>query len=383
MFFCGLNRLSVLLQNFKPCTQKDTTDMTETNVNKLHTGHKSPKPNHNPEEARTATRAGADQCDPCIGNDPNASLRGCAGLLSPSNDMGLQVLSSADTGDEDHLNDIQQGGQEPVASDWLQTLRYEIKTYILAMYRYWKDKMEYIAPRKDGISYSEPFGPSFVKRMMHTGADNEVDPSHEKPASISHPIHSTTSLHLACPFYIFDPENCEQCLLKGDIRSIEDLVDHLFRFHSRPTYCPGCYETFDGLISRDNHVLRVKCQARTPGPLFGLSEKQKMLLMEIDPTQGTGQEAVWFQVWSIVFPETPEPRSSYLDRDTGLYISMMRDFWNSNGSEYVAQTLIDRGIPASDSGSLTGILCELVQEDLLTSIIDEQRYSKMSSLAPG
>ncbi|KAK2697335.1 hypothetical protein QWA68_003577 [Fusarium oxysporum] len=383
MFFCGLNRLSVILQNFKPCTQKDTTEITGTILNKLDTSHKSPKPNRNPEEARTTMRARADQCDPCIGNEPNAPLRGCAAPLSLSNDMGFQYLSLEDTEDEDDIDDTQPGEQELVASGWLQTLRHEIRTYAFTMFKYWKDKMECIVPPEDGLHSPEPFGPSFVQPMMHTRADDEPDPSHEDLASISRPIHSTTSIHLACPFYVFDPEKCEQCLLKGDIRSIEDLVDHLFQCHSRLSYCPNCYETFGNLICRDNHVLRVKCQRRTPGPLFGLSERQKMLLMEIDTTQGINQEAVWFQIWSIVFPDAPEPRSSYLDRGTGLYISMMRDFWNSNGLEYVAQCLEDRGIPPDDSRSLKGILYELVQEDLLNGIIDEQKYSRTSSLVPG
>ncbi|KAF5710538.1 hypothetical protein FMUND_9462 [Fusarium mundagurra] len=328
-------------------------------------------------------RAGADQSDPCIGSDPNAPLRECVDSLSPSNDMSFQDLSSEGTEDEDHVDDIQPGEQELVASDWLQTLRHELTTYVLAMFRYWKDKMECRVPPEDGLHSPEPFGPSFEQPMMHTRADDEHDPFHEESASISRPIHPAKSLHFACPFYVFDPDKCDQCLLKGDILSIEDLVDHLFRCHSRLTYCPSCYETFDGLISRDNHVLREKCQPRSPGPMFGLSEKQKVLLMEIDTAQGIDQEAVWFQIWSIVFPDTLEPRSSYLDRGTGLYISMMRDFWNSNGLEYVAQSLEDRGIPANDSGNLTDILYELVQEDLLNGIIDEQMYFRMPSLAPG
>ncbi|KAF4415736.1 hypothetical protein FACUT_13135 [Fusarium acutatum] len=383
MFFCGLNRFSALLQNFKPCTQEDTTEMTESTPNKLHTSQKSPTSNRNTEEAGTTMKARADQCNPCIGNGPNAPPRGCAVPLSPSNDRGFQDLSLEDIEDEDHDDDIQPGDQESIASVWLQTLRHEIGTYAFAMFRYWKDKMGGIAPSEDGLHSPEPFGSSSVKPMIHTRADDEHDISHEELSSISRPIHSISSLHLACPFYVFDPEKCEQCLLEDDIQSSEDLLDHLFRCHPRLSYCPNCYETFGNLICRDDHVLRVKCRRRDPGPLFGLSEKQKMLLTEIDATQDINQEAVWFQIWSIVFPATPEPRSPYLDRDPGLCISMMRDFWSSNGLEYVAQSLEDRGILPDDSRSPIGILHELIQEDLLNGIIDEQRCSRKSSLRPG
>lgn len=357
--------------------------MTEATLNKLHTNHKPPKPNHSPEGARTSLRAGAGQCDPCFGNDPNAPLRGCADPLSSSNDMSSQDLSLEDTADEDHVDDIQPGKRELVASDWLQTLRHELRTYVLAIFRYWKDKTECNIPRADGIHSPKPFGLSFVQPMMYTRADDEHDPSHEESASISRPIRCAKSLHFACPFYVFDPEKCEQCLLKDDTLSIENLVDHLFRCHSRLPYCSKCYQTFGNLICRDNHVLRDKCQRSTPGPLFGLSERQKMLLMELNTSQGIDQEAAWFQVWSIVFPDATQPRSSYLDRGTGLYVSMMRHFWYSNGLEYVTLFLEGRGIPADDSRSLAGMLYELVQEDLLNGVIDEQKLSKTSSHAPG
>ncbi|KAF4954477.1 hypothetical protein FGADI_5256 [Fusarium gaditjirri] len=357
--------------------------MTEK-LNKLHASHKSSESNHDQREARRTARAGADQCDPCMGDRRNAPLHECVAPPPSGNDMGYQHLSLEETEDEDDIDDIQSVERELAASEWFQTLRLEIRTYASAMFRYWKDKMGYIEPPEDGLRSSEPFGPSFVQPTRHTRADDEQGPpSHEESAPISRHIHSTASLHLACPFYVFDSEKCEQCLLKGDTRRTEDLVGHLFRCHSRLPYCPNCYETFGNLIHRDNHVLRKKCQKRTPGPLFGLSERQKMLLMEIDTTQGISQDAVWLRIWSIVFPDTPEPRSLYLDRGAGLYISMMRDFWNSNGLEYVAQSLEDRGIPPDHSRSLKGILKELVQEDLLNDIIDELKYYRASSLAPG
>jgi hypothetical protein len=381
MFLCGLNRLCILFQQFKPCTQRRTTEMTESSVHKHPADQNSSQSNPSPAPTGDAKRTRADQCDSRVGNQPNAPRRGCAAPLSPRNDMGSQYLSPDDTEDEDDIDDIQPWDQELAASEWFQTKRFELKTHAFAMFREWKEKMEYIAPPEDGLPPPERFRPSLVPSMTHTRTDDEHDISDEKLAAISRPTRSRALFPLACPFYVYDPEKCEKCLLQGDLRRIEDLVEHLFQCHSRPCYCPYCYETFDTQIRRDDHVLREKCQKRTPGPIFGLTESQKTMLLDID-TQFINQKALWFRIWSIVFPETMEPRSSYLDRGSGLSISMMRDFWESYGFKYIVKSLEDQGILPDDSGSLMDILYELVLEDLISGIIDERNCSGMS-LAPG
>ncbi|KAI7760849.1 hypothetical protein LZL87_008061 [Fusarium oxysporum] len=384
MFLCGLNRLSILFQQFKPCTRRNTTEMTETKFHKPPTIQNSSQSNGSPapsSDARGVKRASADQCDPRVDHQPNAPLPGCAAPLSPRHNMGSQYSSLEDTEDEEDVDDIQLWEQELPASEWFQTLRLELKTNAFARFRVWKEKMEYIASPEDELHSPERFGPSFIQPMTHTRTGDEHDLSEEELASISRPTFSAVFLYLACPFYVYDHEKCQECLLTSDLRSIEDLVEHLFQCHSRRCYCPHCYETFDSLISCDDHVLREKCQKRIPSPIFGLTESQKATLLDID-TQCIDQKALWFRIWSIVFPDTTEPRSWFLDRDPGLSISMMRDFWNSNGFKYIAQSLEDRRILPENSRKLTGILYEMVLEDLLIGVIDERKCSG-TTLAPG
>ncbi|EWZ78180.1 hypothetical protein FOXG_20914 [Fusarium oxysporum f. sp. lycopersici 4287] len=109
---------------------------------------------------------------------------------------------------------------------------------------------------------------------------------------------------LACPFYIYNPTICQGCFA-SDLRSIKDMIGHLFESHSRPVYCATCYNTFDDLVKRDDHALRNQCRKSTPGPLFGLSERQKAELMKInlDCTVDEG----WLRIWHIVFPEEKDP----------------------------------------------------------------------------
>ncbi|KAF5989243.1 hypothetical protein FCOIX_9 [Fusarium coicis] len=336
-----------------------------------------------PLDDRVVKRISADQCDPWAGHHTNAPPPACVAPLSPGNDMNSQGSSLEDTEDEVDVDDIQQWEQELAASEWFQALILELKTCTFARFRIWTERLGSITATKEELHSSEPFESSFIQPMTHTGAGDDHDLNEDELASLSRSTSSAVFLYLACPFYIYDQERCRECLLTSDLRSIEDLVEHLFQCHSRPLYCPHCYEAFDSQISRDDHVLEEKCQKRIPGPLFGLTESQKVALLDADmDDQCNDQEALWFRILSIVFPDTAEPRSWFLDRDPGLSISMMRDFWNANGLGYIAKALEDRRISPENSPKLIDILYEMVLEDLLIDVMDERKCSG-TTLAPG
>ncbi|KAF5231325.1 hypothetical protein FANTH_13449 [Fusarium anthophilum] len=104
---------------------------------------------------------------------------------------------------------------------------------------------------------------------------------------------------LSCPFSIYSPENGLKCERKEDLRSIEDLIGHLFQCHSRLPYCATCYEAFSNLTLRDNHALSEKCNKRHIADIWiGLNESQKVALKEISSKSDTEREA-WKQIWSI------------------------------------------------------------------------------------
>ncbi|KAF5678862.1 hypothetical protein FDENT_8857 [Fusarium denticulatum] len=360
--------------------------MTETKFHKPPTSQNTSQSNGSstpPLDDREVKRISADQCDPWDGQQPNAPLPGCVAPLSPVHDMDSQCSSLRDTEDEVDVDDIQQWEQELAASEWFQALILELKTCAFARFRIWTERLGCITPTKEELHSPEPFESSFIQPMSYTGAGDDHDLNEDELASLSHSTSSAVFLYLACPFYIYDQEECRECLLTSDLRSIEDLVEHLFQCHSRLLYCPHCHETFDSQISRDDHVLEEKCQNSIPGPLFGLTESQKVMLLDVDiDAQCADQEARWFRIWSIVFPDTTEPRSWLLDRDPGLSISMMRDFWNANGLRHIAEALEDRRISPENSTKLIDILFEMVLEDLLIGVMDERKYSG-TTLAPG
>ncbi|QGI67774.1 hypothetical protein CEK26_011728 [Fusarium fujikuroi] len=164
------------------------------------------------------------------------------------------------------------------------------------------------------------------------------------------------------------------------ISPIKDEISFSERFG--PSFVQPATHTQTG-DDRDDHVLEEKCQKRVPSQIFGLSESQKVKLFDVDiESQCIDQQALWFRIWSIVFPDTMEPQSWLLDRDPGLSISMMRDFWNSNGLKYIAQFLEDRRISQENSTKLTDMLYQRVLKDLLTGVMNERTCS-WTALAPG
>ncbi|KAF5681679.1 hypothetical protein FCIRC_5404 [Fusarium circinatum] len=317
------------------------------------------------EETKRATYG---QCDPCPHSQPNAGLHRHATPLSPRHDMEPHYWSTDDTEDEDNIGNFSSSEFKLIQNDDIQFQRLEAKKHALAMFKDWKEKTEYNTPPENGQPFQKGFRISPGQVMADIDTNRECDTSDDELVVISHPArHSSASFHLACPFYIHDPEKCHQCLFTGNLRSISDVIEHLFQFHSRPCYCMNCYETFDAQIHRDDHVLNEKCENRTPGPLFGLAESQKATLLGID-THYSSEKARWFDIWSIVFPDSWEPRSPYLDRGAGLGVSTMRDFWGSYGSRCIAESLTLQGIPQCEYRSLSGDLYELVLQDLLDSV---------------
>lgn len=180
----------------------------------------------------------------------------------------------------------------------------------------------------------------------------------------------TRDFHLACPFYVADPEKYRQCLLRYDRQSIEGLIDHIIHHHPKPFYCARCSETFDTPIDRDNHILDAKCGLLDPKPMDGVDQYQKSKLWKRDRWY-LDERKRWRRVWTTVFPSQP-PRSPYLDQGLGLEVSMARDFWEVYGWQCVSEFLRSRGYPDEhdvDEGRAQNALCGLVLEDLLIAII--------------
>ncbi|KAI8396361.1 hypothetical protein FOFC_20908 [Fusarium oxysporum] len=193
----------------------------------------------------------------------------------------------------------------------------------------WSDGVEYHMPPEDRLPPRKRFRTSQCQSSLPRTKEQD-------DSEVSHPARTKGFFHLACPFYIHAPDKYQNCLAQQDLNSIEVLIKHLLRHHSRPLYCRICRKTFKTLIDRDNHMLENACQANNQKSLEGLTENQKVSLIKVDKYY-LGETTRWSRIWSTVFADIEQPRSPYLDRGDGLKVSMIRDFWDSDGHEFVSK----------------------------------------------
>ncbi|KAF5983155.1 hypothetical protein FBULB1_3944 [Fusarium bulbicola] len=311
MFSCSFGFLYIILQYLEsPFRRKKAEAMAEPACCQ-HDLKQPIRPRNNIQEAKRTT-----QWDPCPHSQPNAPLRKLASPLPPKHDMEPHYWSTNDTKDEDDTGSRSSSELKLIHNDDLQFQRLEAKKHTRATFNDWKEKKESITPPENGMPLQNRFTTSHGQQMTHGEVFDECDISDDDLVVISRPTdRPKENLHLACPFYVYDPEKCHQCRLASDLQTVSDVIKHLFQSHSRPCYCINCYEAFNTQICRDDHVLNGKCQRHTPGPLFGLSESQKSMLLETE-SHCTGEEAQWLFIWSIVFPDSQQPRSPYLGENS-------------------------------------------------------------------
>ncbi|RBR26692.1 uncharacterized protein FIESC28_00475 [Fusarium coffeatum] len=369
MFLCGCCPSSMPIRQPKPSSQNQSTVLTQSTVRKL------PETLDSRHLDRSSTLLGAtrgvkrtrtDQCRSYVGSQPDALLHGCVTPLTPKYGAKYESPSSSDQSEGESI-DLWEQRQFP--TDVLEDQRHKIKTQALKRFKKWRAETKYVAPREDRLPPRKR-GKRSSTRSIYTQSEDEVDISDEELVVVSQPARTKLFLHLACPFQIFAPEEYQKCLLKDDLQSIEELNEHLFRCHSRPIHCLICYKTFDTLIQRDDHVLSETCQKRDVGPEYGLDESQKSNLIRGDSWH-LGERRRWYRHWSVIFPGSKNPPSPYLDRGLGLSISMMRDFWESHGSQCVSDCLEQEELTDDQGESVQRVLYELTLEDLLGEMIQE------------
>ncbi|KAF5536413.1 hypothetical protein FMEXI_10359 [Fusarium mexicanum] len=352
----------------KPSSQNESNNAkAQSNVSKLpetlnsrhHSRHSTPSG-----ATRGVKRTRADQCRSYVGSQPNAPLHGCVIPLSPKYGAKYETPSSSDQSEGESIDRWE---QSQFLTDVLGNQRHKIKTQALELLKEWRAGTKYIAPREDRRPPRKRCKSS-SGRSIYTQTEDEDDISDEELVVVSQPARTKSFFHLACPFQIYAPDAYQKCLLNDDLQSIEDLKEHLFRYHSRPIHCLICYETFDTLIQRDNHVLSERCQKRDIGPLYGLDESQKSKIIR-GASWHFGERRCWYRIWSIIFPGSKNPPSPYLDRGLGLSISMMRDFWELYGSQCVSDCLEHEELTDDQGESVQRVLYELALEDLLGEMV--------------
>ncbi|KAF4439938.1 hypothetical protein F53441_12413 [Fusarium austroafricanum] len=353
-----------------PSQNQKENVMVESKVCKLPERLKSRHSSNSPpalvEDLRGFKRTRVDQSRSSIVSQPNAPLRGRVTSLSLSDEANHQGVSPSDNA---VVGDIAAREQTQFLSGLVQNKRLKLKPQARERFDDWMTYVRYIAPQEDRLPprkrrKESPWRSSYVQ------TDDGDEVSDEALAVVPHPDHTRLCFHFACPFHLYAPDQFQECLSCG-LRSIEGLIEHLFRCHSRPIHCLICYKTFDTLVHRDDHILNDACQECEPSPVYGLDEKQKSMLIRKDSWY-LGEKRRWYRIWSTVFPGAKRPRSPYLDQGMELRISMVRDFWELYGSQCVSNILRHEDLPEDQGQSAARSLYGLALVDLLDGIVQKE-----------
>ncbi|KAK4167473.1 hypothetical protein QBC43DRAFT_142358 [Cladorrhinum sp. PSN259] len=143
------------------------------------------------------------------------------------------------------------------------------------------------------------------------------------------------SLALACPFQKKNPKKYRSCS-KHSFQKIKEVKQHLRRRHIPEFICRRCYIEFKSDSDLSLHIKQVlPCKAREP-PEDTVSEKQKRALQKY-PERGKPLEDHWYEMWVILFPNVPRPKSVYVKTEGEETIESLREFWQEKKGEITAQ----------------------------------------------
>ncbi|KAI8632651.1 hypothetical protein F5Y19DRAFT_326086 [Xylariaceae sp. FL1651] len=173
-------------------------------------------------------------------------------------------------------------------------------------------------------------------RRQRGSRDGDDRPFQRRTKSQSGP--SNASLLFACPFYLHNKEEHQNCL-NYELKRIVDVRLHIYRFHVQPSYCPWCRTVFQDdptYAQRDAHVNQRVCGLtgdvfRHPG-----ATSDQLGSMTYAGAHGRGSNDVerWYTIWDIMFPSAARPPSPYIDvaREwTRIEVNAAVDHYQLNG----------------------------------------------------
>jgi hypothetical protein len=181
--------------------------------------------------------------------------------------------------------------------------------------------------------------PAQAKRLLKV-VDFEAAKQNNPPSGDDELVIQRDSRYiLACPFYKHSPSKYRECLTRVDLRSIQELLRHLWNSHRRPHYCPVCFKQFDSAEICDDHIRERSCPLRQASTPDGVSEDQIQQLSQPLPTLGDTEFSQWNSIWNIVFPQEQAPSVPYLSGELESTICELRCFWSERGEKLIASFL--------------------------------------------
>ncbi|KAG8362307.1 hypothetical protein FVEN_g280 [Fusarium venenatum] len=263
-----------------------------------------------------------------------------------------------------------------VEQDWFHQLRQPIATLLRQRLQTFTNTVQYVTPMNYWKRHDEDMGSSdgpvvstYLLNLGNEGGCRED----EKFVFVSPP---KTHFHYACPFGALYPKRYHECLLQHTLLTMDDVVNHIERYHAEPLYCPRCSQVFDTLIHRDRHIIKRSCELQdlqVPRRINAQQEAALKRVMKMD----INDEERWNCIFTTIFPSVKPPSSPYLDQGSRLAIAVVKDYFMVDGRRCLFEFLRTQGLDKTVTGDpcAEAALCQLAFDDLLGDVVE--RYEEM------
>jgi len=146
---------------------------------------------------------------------------------------------------------------------------------------------------------------------------------------------------LACPFYKLDPTQFRDCR-HFVLRRAKDIKQHISRKHRSPEFCcDRCFTIFSTSEARAKHLRgQSLCGVKDRAPLRWISDVQ---IQKLGKNINRGKSIVeqWYDIWDIVFPCEPRPKSIYLSNGLEDRMRRVRNIWATQKANILPQAYQD------------------------------------------
>ncbi|KAK4184902.1 hypothetical protein QBC35DRAFT_362506, partial [Podospora australis] len=120
---------------------------------------------------------------------------------------------------------------------------------------------------------------------------------------------------------------------------ISRVQQHLTRKHFPDFYCEYCLDTFPDGPSHESHVEARTCQrpSHSTYPTLITHKQQRELSRRSNSHLPAPDQ--WFSIWKIIFPDTPLPKSPYMDPILPDGLLEFREYAINSGPSLIASQI--------------------------------------------
>ncbi|PNP74558.1 hypothetical protein FNYG_12181 [Fusarium nygamai] len=157
-------------------------------------------------------------------------------------------------------------------------------------------------------------------------------------------------LRLACPFYKHNPiqyRRCHSHVLKRN----SYVKQHLFRCHMQPIHCDICLSVWPTVEDLREHRRAQVCERREYIAPDGITPEQERKLRSRLGGPNKSESDQWFDIYSIIFPNSERPKSAYLNGELSEDAESLREFMEGRGTDLIMEQLVMSGLVMNEDNN--------------------------------